>query len=100
MKKKINDIEWKLSHEIKDNDLVNWFEKNHSYFLFYGRDIENLLSKVKIAHSRNVFLKSNSLKKVLTMNDFEKGFNAFISSENIKNRSISNNKQNIMHLYS
>ena len=100
MKKKINDIEWKLCDEIKDNDLINWFEKNYSYFLFYGRDIENLLSKVKIAHSRNVFLKSKNQKKVLTMDDFEKGFNKFISSENIKNRSISNNKQNIMHLYS
>ena len=51
--KKVNDISWKLNQKIKDT----WFENKMDYFKFYGRDIETLLAKVKIAHSRRVLFK-------------------------------------------
>ena len=50
-KKKVNDIGWKLNSKVKDK----WFEDKMDYFKFYGRDIETLLAKIKIAHGRRVF---------------------------------------------
>ena len=51
-KKKVKDIGWKLHNKVTDN----WFEDKMDYFKFYGRDIETLLAKVKIAHGRRGFL--------------------------------------------
>ena len=59
--KKISDNDWKL----KDIP-VSWFEKNMSYFKYFGRDMETLFSKTKIAHSRRVFCLNDNEKKILT----------------------------------
>ena len=48
--KKVKDCGW----EIKKIS-SSWFEKNLAYFKYFGRDMETLLSKVKISHSRRVF---------------------------------------------
>jgi len=100
MKQKINKINWSLSNEIKNEELLKLFESNYKYFSFYGRDIENFLTKIKIAHSRNVFSKSKDYKRVLTMKDFNQGLKNFILSENIKNRNNINKLNKISHLYS
>merc|ERR1711966_496391 len=60
---------------------MGWFEKNMEYFKFYGRDMETLLSKIKIAHSRRVFCKPDK-KKYITIEDLNNGFDKFL-----KNRS-------------
>ena len=49
----MNDIGWLLSEDSKIN--VEWFKKNMDYFKFFGRDMETLLAKTKIAHSKRVF---------------------------------------------
>ena len=85
--KKINEIDWKISDKIKDS----WFEKNKDYFKFYGRDMETLLSKVKISHSRRVFCLPDKEKKTITEKDMDKGFSAFISNDEVKRRIESNN---------
>ena len=36
--------------------LNKWFESKMDYFKYYGRDMETLLAKTKIAHSKRVFL--------------------------------------------
>ena len=90
-KKKITDISWK-SYKIKDN----WFEKNMNYFSFFGRDMETLLAKVKIAHSRRVFCLSNDKKKHITLDDLNKGFDMFLNNDEVKNR---NTTSIINHMY-
>ena len=80
--KKVAGIDWKIDESINDK----WFEKNAVYFKFYGRDIETLLSKVKIAHSRRVFCKSEDDKKKLMKKDLEKGFENFLKIEEVKKR--------------
>ena len=90
-KKKIADISWK-SYKIKDN----WFEKNMNYFSFFGRDMETLLAKVKIAHSRRVFCLSNDKKKQITLDDLNKGFDIFLNNDDVKNR---NTTSIINHMY-
>ena len=69
--KKVNDCGWSFSE--KSNIDVKWFEKHKNHFKFYGRDIETLLAKTKIAHSRRVFCLEPSVKKLLIIKDIDKG---------------------------
>ena len=78
----INDIKEK-ERKTKGKD---WFEKNLGYFKFYGRDIEALLSKTKIIHSRRVFCKGVEEKRKLLLKDLEKGFECFLKNEEVKKR--------------
>jgi hypothetical protein len=82
--KKVADCEW----SIKDNSGISgeWFSKKKDYFKFYGRDIETLLAKTKIAHSRRVFCKDATEKMKLTLTDLENGFAIFIKNEEVKSR--------------
>jgi hypothetical protein len=56
------------------------------YFKFFGRDMETLFTKTKIAHSRRVFCKPEEMKTKITMKDLENGFEIFIKNEEVKNR--------------
>jgi Holliday junction resolvasome RuvABC ATP-dependent DNA helicase subunit len=82
--KKVKDIGW----EIEDNSNINaeWFKKNKEYFRFYGRDIETLLTKTKICHSRRVFCKPESDKKRLKLIDLDKGLQMYLNNDDIKKR--------------
>ena len=82
--KKVGDIGW-LLHEDSKID-VGFFKKNFDYFKFFGRDIETILAKTKIAHSKRVFCKPEEEKKKITLNDLEKGFAMYLSNEDVKNR--------------
>ena len=88
--KKINDIGWELI-EVKEN----WFKKNISYFTNYGRDMETLLLKTKIAHSKRVFGKPDLIKKI-TLEDLNKGFDLFKDNAEVKKR---NERKEIPGLY-
>ena len=80
--KKVKECGWKY------NDCIHaeWFQQNIDYFKFNGRDIEVLLSKTKIAHSRRVFCKPAKEKTVIIMLDLEKGFQMFLNNAEVKNR--------------
>jgi len=82
--KKVKDIGW----EIEDNSNINaeWFKKNKEYFRFYGRDIETLLTKTKICHSRRVFCKPESDKKRIKLIDLDKGLQMYLNNDDIKKR--------------
>jgi SpoVK/Ycf46/Vps4 family AAA+-type ATPase len=97
--KKINDNGWSLdtNHIHKINK--EWFEKNIKYFKFFGRDMEILFTKTKIAHSRRVFCKPESYKTKITIDDLNKGFEMFISHENKeRNSNIERDKLNSIYL--
>ena len=98
--KKVNDIEWKIDE--KTNISVDWFKKNKDYFKFYGRDIETLLAKCKIAHSKRVFCLPETEKKKLVLKDLEKGFEIYIKNDDVKVRKdeIESKKQLYNSLYS
>ena len=82
--KKVNEIEWMI-HE-KSNITSDWFIKHSEYFKYFGRDIETLLTKIKIAHSKRVFYKSKDEKKKINLIDLEQGFKVYIENEEIQNR--------------
>jgi SpoVK/Ycf46/Vps4 family AAA+-type ATPase len=80
--KKVKDIGWCIDGSLDKE----WFEENKDYFKFFGRDMETLLAKSKITHSRRVFGKDESLRKKITMEDVSKGFNLFIENDEVKKR--------------
>ena len=80
--KKINDGGWFLSDKSEID--VKWFEKNKTHFKFYGRDIETLFAKTKIAHSRRVFCLDSSVKKYITIKDLDKGLEIYLKNEDSK----------------
>lgn len=82
--KKVKDIGWSV-HE-NANIKVQWFKKNFDYFAFFGRDMETLLAKTKIAHSKRVFCKGEDEKKKIMLSDLDKGFEMYLSNDDIKNK--------------
>ena len=69
------------------------------YFKFYGRDIETLLAKIKIAHGRRVFCLPKDKKLTITLKDVEKGFNMFLDNNEVKSRKDSTTKDILNHMY-
>jgi SpoVK/Ycf46/Vps4 family AAA+-type ATPase len=82
--KKVSDIDWKIEENSKITG--EWFKKNKEYFPFYGRDVEAILAKTKIAHSRRVFCKSDDDKKRLNLKDLDAGFAVYLRNDDVKNR--------------
>ena len=83
--KKIKDSGWTYD-EKNEKISAEWFERKMPYFKFYGRDVENMLSKIKICHSRRVFGDPDSEKTKITFEDLEKGFEMFLKNDEVKNR--------------
>ena len=81
-KKKVNEIKWSFNKPIKDK----WFENKMKYFTYFGRDMETLLAKVKIAHSKRVFCLDKNSKKIITLEDMNNGFEIFLKNDEVKNR--------------
>jgi SpoVK/Ycf46/Vps4 family AAA+-type ATPase len=84
--KKVHDCGWSLVEPVR----LSWFQDNMCYFKCYGRDMETLLSRVKIVHGRRVFCSVHE-KRRLTHADLEKGMALFTSNEEVKQR---NNERN------
>jgi len=93
--KKVNDIGWELHEE--SNISVEFFKKNYDYLKFFGRDIETVLAKTKIAHSKRVFCKPNSEMKKITLKDLEKGFEMYLKNDDIKNRKETENMKKLLY---
>ena len=81
--KKVKNAGWDFLENEKEKDYINvkWFEKNKSSFVFYGRDIETLFAKIKIAHSRRVFCLDEEFKKKITLKDIDKGLEIFLKND-------------------
>ena len=94
-KKKVNDIGWKLHKKVKDS----WFEDKMDYFKFYGRDIETLLAKVKIAHGRRVFCLPKDKKMIITLRDLNKGYDMFLDNNEVKSRKDETATSILNHMY-
>jgi SpoVK/Ycf46/Vps4 family AAA+-type ATPase len=77
--KQVKDNNWSMD----DNSInIKWFEKNKSHFKYYGRDIETLFAKTKIAHSKRVFGLDINVKKIITIVDINNGLELYLNNEN------------------
>jgi SpoVK/Ycf46/Vps4 family AAA+-type ATPase len=71
---KIKNSNWTINVDM--DKLSDFFQAHHSYFPFYGGDIETFVLKCKIVHGKRV-LYNQKEKKMLTMEDINKGFEMF-----------------------
>ena len=77
--KKVIDSGWKIDKDALD---VQWFDKHKKSFTAYGRDMELLFSKVKIAHGRRIFCNKDKVDKTeINIDDLENGFKKFTSQK-------------------
>ena len=93
--KKIKDAGWSLKASLEDK----WFKDNMDYFKYYGRDMETLFSKTKMAHSRRVFCKKQEDKTILTKTDLEKGLQMFLSNGEVQSRKGNINDEAVKFMY-
>ena len=80
--KQVRDYGWTTATVLPES----WFASRMDYFTTYGRDMETLFTKTKIAHSRRVFCLPVSEKKIVTLTDLENGFKLFIENPEVKDR--------------
>jgi SpoVK/Ycf46/Vps4 family AAA+-type ATPase len=73
--KMINDCTWKL--DVPQERLEEFINKNIKEFENFGGDMETLLFRSKLTHSKRVFGIHPRNKKILSMEDIEKGFEVF-----------------------
>ena len=81
-KKKVKEQEWAFENE--DSIKEKWFNEKKSKFKGYGRDMELLLLYVKIAHGKRIYGKSKDLRKKITLDDLNNGFETFEKNKNVK----------------
>jgi SpoVK/Ycf46/Vps4 family AAA+-type ATPase len=72
--KKVLDYEWSVE---PSGIPVEFFDKNRKSFPFFGRDVENLFSKCKVAHAKRVLYRMPEDKKKVTAEDLEEGFKIY-----------------------
>ena len=63
-----------------------FFEKNKSYFKYFGGDLENYFNCCRVAHARRAMTIKPADKKKLTEEDLENGIKFFIQNDEIKKR--------------
>ena len=74
-KKKVVEEGWEF---LEENTLSEqWFREKKDEFKNFGRDMEQLLSCVKIKHGRRVYGKSADIKKKITTDDLNNGYLLF-----------------------
>ena len=101
--KKVKNAGWEFffidTQKEKEKVNVKWFEKHKGSFKFFGRDIETLFAKVKIAHSRRVFCLDETIKKKITLKDMDKGFDIFLKNDTNENGKKEHMRQVISSMY-
>lgn len=79
-KKKINDIQWTFDDDFHIDE--NWFQQKLHFFTHFGRDIEQLLSNIKISHSKRIFGKDTSFRRKINIDDLNNGFDEYKKHKN------------------
>lgn len=93
--KQVHDYGWTVASpmdQVNTDDVLpeSWFASKMDYFTTYGRDMETLFTKTKIAHSRRVFCLPMCEKKIITFADLENGFRLFIENPEVSERKEKN----------
>lgn len=80
--RKINSQDWKMIGD----DILNekWFHANKDHLTSYGRDIELLITYVKICHGRRIYGKPKNIKRQITKDDLNSGLKMLLSNKEHK----------------
>jgi SpoVK/Ycf46/Vps4 family AAA+-type ATPase len=85
-KKKVLEEGWEFLEESTLNE--QWFREKKDEFKNFGRDMEQLLSCVKIKHGRRVYGKSTDIKKKITLDDLNNGYLLFQQNRKKEKKSV------------
>ena len=80
--KKINENGWLLENDIPNS----WFDKKIKTFKHYGRDMDSLFTYTKISHGRRIYGKSPDIRKKISVDDLDKGYELFMKNKQIKEK--------------
>lgn len=83
--KKITENDWNIS--VDNKQLSQWFESKKDTFKNFGRDMELLFSYTKISHGRRIYGKPNDVRRIINLDDLEKGYKSFLMNSRKKNES-------------
>ena len=89
--KKVKEIGWTIHEKYLEESN---FKENVDNFTSYGRDMELLLSKVKICHSRRVFTLPSEEKTKISVEDINNGIAMFV-----KHKKKQDDFQNFRSMY-
>lgn len=67
--KLLNDIRWKKDESITIESLTEVIDKHKHLFTSFGGDIENLITKCKMAHAKRIINLKNPKRHVITLDD-------------------------------
>ena len=95
--KKVVDAGW--THGISEAAGEDWFKRRYRDLPGFGRDIDALLFKVKIAHSRRIYgIVDAGLLRKITIADLDAGFASFKESMK-KSATYGGNKQFVSSMF-
>lgn len=80
--KMVNQDEWSI-----DGNLIiteKWFAERKDHFTNYGRDIEALITNIKIAHGRRIYGDTSAEKKRINSDDLQNGYVKFANNKKKK----------------
>ena len=80
----VEEISWELSEDAN----LDWFKDKKDTFESFGRDMESLLTHVKISHGRRIYGNEGTLKKI-SIEDLDNGYKRFIDNKKKKKDNIS-----------
>jgi hypothetical protein len=87
-KKKVSDIDWNLDISINESQIQKWFEDKKTNFKHFGRDMELLLTYVKIAHGTRIYMKTKELRKNISFDDIKNGYDVFMKNKKTKKEPV------------
>ncbi len=76
----IKTISWSLNEKITSE----WFKDKKDTFESYGRDMESLVTHVKISHGRRIYGATEGNKTELSIEDMDAGYERFIKNKKKK----------------
>ena len=95
-KKKVADCGWKIGNVAGEK----WFQKWYDSFSGFGRDVETLLFKIKIAHSKRVYGRLESEKRVIELVDLDNGYKMFMGcKENTREYSLKKSQKALSSMF-
>lgn len=68
---KVHEIDWSLDKDVNKEWLSPLLKKNKIHFKDMGGSIENFITLIKVQHSKRIFGKDPSLKKIITKEDIQ-----------------------------
>jgi SpoVK/Ycf46/Vps4 family AAA+-type ATPase len=78
----VTEQEWLFTDDITLT--TKWFESKKDEFKYFGRDMELLLTYTKIAHGRRIYGLDKSLRKKISLQDMQDGYETFLKNRKSK----------------